>query len=50
VKRAKELAIAGKLAPYYIDHVLLPVIKETQTTINEFKTALDNVTRKATKL
>jgi len=50
VKRANELAIAGKLAPYYIDHVLLPVIKETQVSINEIKATLDNVTRKATKL
>jgi len=50
VKRANELAIAGKLAPYYIDRVLLPVIKETQAAINEIKSALDNVTRKATKL
>jgi len=50
VKRANELAIAGKLAPYYIDHVLLPVIQQTQATMNEIKAALDNVTRKAIKL
>lgn len=50
VKRANELAIAGTLASYYLDHVLLPTIQATQTTINEIKRALDVVTRKATKL
>lgn len=50
VKRANELAVAGRLAPYYFDKILLPQIQETQGTINEIKKALDVVTKKAIRL
>lgn len=50
VKRANELAIAGKLMPYYIEHVLMPKIQETQDTITEIKRGLDTVTSKVKKL
>lgn len=50
VKRANELAVAGKLVPYYIDKVLLPQIQTTQKTLSEIKRALDAVTDKAIKL
>lgn len=50
VKRANELAVAGKLVPYYIDKVLLPQIQTTQKALSEIKRALDTVTDKAIKL
>ena len=50
VKRANELAVAGLLAPSYIQEVLLPVIRETQETLNKIKRELYNVTKKGTKL
>ncbi|MGI6793177.1 hypothetical protein ACMYZ5_02435 [Bacteroides sp. KG68] len=50
VKRANELAVAGLLAPSYIQEVLLPVILETQETLNKIKRELYNVTKKGTKL
>lgn len=50
VKRANELAVAGLLASGYIQEVLLPVILETQETLNEIKRELYNVTKKGTKL
>lgn len=50
VKRANELAIAGLLAPSYIQEVLMPAIRETQETISEIKRELYNVTKKGTKL
>ena len=50
VKRANELAVAGLLPPIYIREVLMPVILETQKTLNEIKRNLETVTRKAVKL
>lgn len=50
VKRANELAVAGLLPPSYIREVLMPVILETQKTLNEIKRDLEAVTHKAVKL
>lgn len=50
VKRASELAVAGLLPPSYIREVLMPVILETQKTLNEIKRDLETVTRRAIKL
>ena len=50
VKSANELAVAGLLPPSYIREVLMPVILETQKTLNEIKRDLEAVTRKAVKL
>ena len=50
VKRANELAVAGLLPPSYIREVLMPVILETQKTLNDIKRDLEAVTRKAVKL
>lgn len=50
VKRANELAVAGLLPPSYIREVMMPVILETQKTLNEIKRDLEAVTRKAVKL
>ena len=50
VKRANELAVAGLLAPEYIQEVLMPTILETRKTLNGIKKELDAVTRKAVKL
>ena len=47
VKRANELAVAGLLPPSYIREVLMPVILETQKTLNEIKRDLEAVTRTA---
>ena len=50
VKRANELAVAGLLAPSYIQEVLLPTIRVTQETLYKLKRELDKVTKEATKL
>ena len=50
VKRANELAVAGLLAPSYIQEVLLPVILETQETLNRIKKDLDYLTQKAVRI
>ena len=50
VKRANELSVAGLLSQAYLQEVLLPVITETQKTLNEIKRELYAVTKKATKL
>ncbi|MDE6173046.1 hypothetical protein [uncultured Bacteroides sp.] len=50
VKRANELAVAGLLPPSYIREVLMPVILETQKTLNEIKRDLETMTRRAIKL
>lgn len=50
VKRANELAVAGLLAPGYIQEVLMPAIWETQETLNKIKRELYDVTKKGTKL
>lgn len=50
VKRANELAVAGLLAPSYIQEVLLPVILETQKTLNRIKKDLDSLTQKAVRI
>lgn len=50
VKRTNELAVAGLLPPSYIREVLMPVILETQKTLNEIKRDLETVTRRAIKL
>ena len=50
VKRANELAVAGLLAPEYIQEVLMPTILDTRKTLNEIKKDLDAVTQKAIKL
>ena len=47
VKRANELAVAGLLAPSYI---LLPIILETQETLNRIKKDLDSLTQKAVRI
>ena len=50
VKRANELAVAGLLAPSYIQKVLLPIILETQETLNRIKKDLDSLTQKAVRI
>ncbi len=50
VKRSNELSVAGLLPPSYIREVLMPVILETQKTLNEIKRDLETVTRRAIKL
>ena len=50
VKRANELSVAGLLAPSYIQEVLLPVILETQETLNRIKKDLDSLTQKAVRI
>ena len=50
VKRANELAVAGLLTPSYIQEVLLPVILETQETLNRIKKDLDSLTQKAVRI
>ena len=50
VKRANELAVAGLLVPSYIQEVLLPVILETQETLNRIKKDLDSLTQKAVRI
>ena len=50
IKRANELAVAGLLAPSYVQEVLFPSIQNMQDTINEIKRELDKVTKLATKL
>lgn len=50
VKRANELAVAGLLPPSYIREVLMPVILETQKTLNEIKRDLEIATRRTIKL
>ena len=50
VKRANELAVAGLLPPSYIREVLMPVIPETQKTLNEIMRDLETATRRAIKL
>lgn len=46
VKRANELAVAGLLAPSYIQ----PIILETQDTLNRIKKDLDSLTQKAVRI
>ena len=50
ISRANELAVAGLLAPSYIQEVLLPVILETQETLNRIKKDLDSLTQKAVRI
>lgn len=50
VKRANELSVAGLLSPSYFREVLMPVILETQRTLNGLKRELDAVTKRAVKL
>lgn len=50
VKRANELAVAGLLAPSYIQEVLLPIILETQETLNRIKKDIDSLTQKAVRI
>ena len=50
VKRANELSVAGLLPPEYLREALMPVIRETQDTLNEIKRELEEVTKKAVKL
>ena len=50
VKRANELAVAGLLPPSYIREVLLPVIRDTQETVNGIKRQLDILTSRINKL
>ena len=50
VKRANELSVAGLLSPSYIKEVLMPIILETQRTLNGLKKELDAVTKRAVKL
>ncbi len=50
VKRANELAVAGLLAPSYIQEVLFPSIQNMQRVIDEMKRELHKVTKLATKL
>ena len=42
VKRANELAVSGLLPPSYIREVLLPVIQDTQETVNGIKRHIKN--------
>ena len=49
MKRANELAVAGLLPPSYIREVLLPVIRDTQETVNGIKRQLDILTSRINK-
>ena len=49
VKRANELAVSGLLSPSYIREVLLPVIQDTQETVNGIKRQLDILTSRINK-
>ena len=49
VKRANELAVAGLLPQSYIREVLLPVIRDTQETVNGIKRQLDILTSRINK-
>lgn len=49
VKRANELAVAGLLPPSYIREVLLPLIQNTQETVNGIKRQLDILTSRINK-
>lgn len=49
VKRANELAVAGLLAPSYIQEIVLPTIRETQETMNRIKRDLELITLKCIK-
>ena len=49
VKRANELAVSGLLPPSYIREVLLPVIQDTQETVNGIKRQLDILTSRINK-
>lgn len=49
VKRANELAVAGLLPPSYIREVLLPLIWDTQETVNGIKRQLDILTSRINK-
>ena len=50
VKRANELSVAGLLPPEYFPEVLIPIIRETQDTLNKIRQELEEVTKKAIKL
>lgn len=49
MKRANELAVAGLLPPSYIREVLLPLIRDTQETVNGIKRQLDILTSRINK-
>ena len=49
VKRANELAVSGLLPPSYIREVLLPLIRDTQETVNGIKRQLDILTSRINK-
>ena len=49
VKRANELAVAGLLPPSYIREALLPLIRDTQETVNGIKRQLDILTSRINK-
>lgn len=49
MKRANELAVAGLLPPSYIREILLPVIQDTQETVNGIKRQLDILTSRINK-
>lgn len=49
MKRANELAVSGLLPPSYIREVLLPVIQDTQETVNGIKRQLDILTSRINK-
>lgn len=44
-----ELAVAGLLPPSYIREVLLPLIRDTQETVNGIKIQLDILTSRINK-
>ena len=46
VKRANELTVAGLLPPSYIQEVLFPVIRDTQSIVNGIKRQLDTLTQR----
>ena len=49
VKRANERAVSGLLPPSYIREVLLPLIRDTQETVNGIKRQLDILTSRINK-
>ena len=49
VKRANELAVAWLLPPSYIREVLLPLVRDTQETVNGIKRQLDILTSRINK-
>ncbi|MDQ9813223.1 hypothetical protein RFZ01_02015, partial [Acinetobacter pittii] len=49
VKRANELAVAGLLAPGYVQEIVIPTVRETQIIMERIKKDLELITQKCVK-